>query len=153
MDTTAASASEHPLRPYAVQPAFDSNWSSPTPTVSSRASPPSVGAYLDRYEDRALPYTAGSNGAVDATSGGLFLRSLVLGSLLTFASTALVMPFEVGKTLAQVQYVPRVSLQEYDLPAASAVDDDEEVRPRSRSLYLCAHILTWLLSSSTTRVK
>lgn len=34
-------------------------------------------------------------------------RSFVASSFQGFLSTALIMPFEVGKTLAQVQWVPR----------------------------------------------
>lgn len=39
------------------------------------------------------------------------LRAFVTSSLLSFTSTALVMPFEVGKTLAQVQWVPREGVE------------------------------------------
>lgn len=40
-------------------------------------------------------------------SAGAMARSFVSSSFQGFLSTALIMPFEVGKTLAQVQWVPR----------------------------------------------
>ena len=41
------------------------------------------------------------------SSTAVLLRSFISTSLLGFASTALVQPFEVGKTLLQVQWIPR----------------------------------------------
>ena len=37
----------------------------------------------------------------------LLLKSLIAGAVLQYTSTALAMPFEVGKLLLQVQWVPR----------------------------------------------
>ena len=37
----------------------------------------------------------------------LLLKGLIAGAVLQYTSTALAMPFEVGKLLLQVQWVPR----------------------------------------------
>lgn len=125
---------EHPLRPYYVQPAIESNWSTPSPsitrastssntTTASYSIPPS--GYLNRYEDSsAIPYYTSNEGVIN---GGRYLKSFMIGSFLTFTSTALVMPFEVGKTLAQVQYVPRILVDDDHMP--STMEEEEEVSP------------------------
>lgn len=76
--------------------------------------------------------------STDTTSGGQFLKSFLISSLLTFTSTALVMPFEVGKTLAQVQYVPRISIEEPRMLSREEEEDEDEVRcwPVSISSFL-----------------
>jgi mitochondrial fusion and transport protein UGO1 len=51
------------------------------------------------------------------------LRAFVTSSLLSFTGTALVMPFEVGKTLAQVQWVPKEGL---DNIVQATLDEVEE---------------------------
>lgn len=43
---------------------------------------------------------------------GAVLRGYVNSGVMAFASTALVMPFEVGKTLLQVQWVPKEDVDE-----------------------------------------
>lgn len=58
-----------------------------------------------RYESTLPHYEEG-----DTPQAGAMLRAFFTSSLLSFTSTALVMPFEVGKTLAQVQWVPRDTL-------------------------------------------
>ncbi|KAG2160035.1 mitochondrial carrier domain-containing protein [Suillus bovinus] len=50
----------------------------------------------------------------------LLLRSLVASALLQYASTALVMPLEVGKLLLQIQWIPK------DAPAPSSQEYEEE---------------------------
>jgi fusion and transport protein UGO1 len=52
------------------------------------------------------------------------LNEFVSASLLGFASTAMVMPFEVGKTLLQIQYVPRDELG--NVQEHAAVDEYPE---------------------------
>lgn len=51
------------------------------------------------------------------------LKAFVTSSLLSFTGTALVMPFEVGKTLAQVQWVPKEGL---DNIVQATLDEVEE---------------------------
>jgi fusion and transport protein UGO1 len=131
---SANNLNEHPLRPYYVQPAVDSNWSTPSPSIPrpsasttnatstpSYSIPPS--AYLNRYEDSSvLPYYNDNDGVIN---GGRYLKSFLISSFLTFTSTALVMPFEVGKTLAQVQYVPRITIDDGGMNIQA--EEEEEV--------------------------
>ncbi|KAI5480990.1 mitochondrial carrier protein [Pseudohyphozyma bogoriensis] len=63
----------------------------------------------------------------DAPVSGTMLRAFVTSSLLSFTSTALVMPFEVGKTLAQVQWVPRDGLEPVVYPGNEDVVEEETV--------------------------
>lgn len=102
----------HPDRPYFVAPPPDSDWSFGQPArpslahAQAHAHPPAASlrvAPTNRYE-----HDVGSYG--DAPSAGAMLRAFATSSVLTWTSTALVMPFEVGKTLAQVQWVPRDGL-------------------------------------------
>lgn len=54
------------------------------------------------------------------------LRAFVTSSLLSFTGTALVMPFEVGKTLAQVQWVPKDGVEPHVWGTDENVIEDEE---------------------------
>lgn len=63
--------------------------------------------------------------AIDAT---LVLRSLVASALLQYASSAMAMPWEVGKMLLQVQWVPR-NIDEPEDEAEPAIENDDNVRP------------------------
>lgn len=115
MDSTSA----HPLRPYYVPQPQDHSWASisasaaAAPAASASARLPKPAAPLpspglsraNRYEPSSL------FGQADAPTAGTMLRAFVTSSLLSFTSTALVMPFEVGKTLAQVQWVPREGVE------------------------------------------
>lgn len=92
-------APSHPLRPYYV---------SPEPVF------PSAVVNLPPAPDDGEPYA------------GPLLRATLVSLLLAYASTALVMPFEVGKTLAMVQWVPK----HVQLPP-SPLDDDEDEEPES----------------------
>lgn len=130
--SASSSTLPHPLRPYYVAPPIDSDWtfgptlsSSSKSTTNSRSSIPSSSSYnssssstqpsfklttLNRYEQSSSSlmkeFKEGRASLSDLTplEG---IKSFLTTSLLTFASTALVMPFEVGKTLAQCQWVPR----------------------------------------------
>lgn len=105
-------SSEHPLRPYYVAPApTDSSFGLPKSPSSARASPPTPSASL--RPPRPNRYEASISSSYDdpyTPTAGTMLRAFVTSSLLSFTSTALVMPFEVGKTLAQVQWVPKEGL-------------------------------------------
>ena len=102
MDSTGTSA--HPLRPYYVAPPVEADYSLGLNSTSSLR----PNAVTNRYESAT---TAQYDDFSGNPAAGAMLRAFFTSSLLTFASTALVMPFEVGKTLAQVQWVPRDNLQ------------------------------------------
>jgi fusion and transport protein UGO1 len=119
-----------PLRPYAVQPDLDAAFDLPlrpvagpstssshrvqAPSSSSRLSP---GATAEAYVDLDEPATS-------------FLRAATAAGLLGFASTALVMPFDVGKTLLQVQWIPKddIAAAELEPEHRETADDEDEVR-------------------------
>lgn len=68
------------------------------------------------------------------------LASFAYGAGLTFLSTAIVMPFEVSKTLAQVQWIPREAAA-FELADELSVpedddDEDEDVEVGTLSLRL-----------------
>lgn len=56
----------------------------------------------------------------------LLFKSLIAGAVLQYTSTALAMPFEVGKLLLQVQWVPR-DLSLLEGPAVKEEEYEEEV--------------------------
>jgi len=144
MDSTSA----HPLRPYYVPQPTDHSWSSisasaagvPAPSTSARIPrssnpvPSSALAGTNRYEPSSL------FGQAEAPTGGLMLKAFVTSSLLSFTSTALVMPFEVGKTLAQVQWVPREGVEPTLRLDHSGFNhaDDEDAIDVSKKLQLAA---------------
>lgn len=107
----SSASPSHPLRPYYVPQQSNTSSSStlPTPTLSSTNNPahslptqPSP----NRYESSL----ATLHDLPPTPSTGAMLKAFATSSLLSFTATALVMPFEVGKTLAQVQWVPRDGL-------------------------------------------
>ncbi|GAA5914174.1 hypothetical protein JCM8208_003928 [Rhodotorula glutinis] len=133
MDAQPSAPRTHPLRPYSTSPSLD-DWSLPAgagapPTASSSSSLPSartstgtavppslrIPPPTDRYgrADGLLGVPSAGDGGPGAGSAGAaaqagaMLRAFVTSSLLSFTGVALVQPFEVGKTLAQVQWVPR----------------------------------------------
>ena len=116
---TATPATAHPLRPYYVAPPVEADYSLGLNSSSLRPPPP------QRYDSPAATAYEDFGGNPAA---GQMLRAFFTSSLLSFASTALVMPFEVGKTLAQVQWVPRdnlqplVQLSDQQSPPEEAVD-------------------------------
>jgi fusion and transport protein UGO1 len=132
MDTQPAVPQSHPLRPYSVSPSL-ADWqpaSSSLPT-SSASSSPAAGAtssYAGSGATRSVPpslrlppsnrYDSSVGDLPDAASSGLpnagaVLRAFVTTSLLSFTGVAMVQPFEVGKTLAQVQWVPRDGVEPF----------------------------------------
>lgn len=91
----------------------------------------------------------------DGVDVKLVLQGLVTAALSSYASQALTMPFEVGKTLLQVQWIPR----DVGEPIAGGpstfdpADEEEEVCNRSVIVYLvlcCSHA-TYTHTSSATR--
>lgn len=57
----------------------------------------------------------------------LLLKGLIAGAVLQYTSTALAMPFEVGKLLLQVQWVPRdLSLLEGPTIKEEEYEEEEE---------------------------
>ncbi|GAA6064455.1 hypothetical protein JCM10212_004439 [Sporobolomyces blumeae] len=110
MDSQPSAPTTHPLRPYSVSVRPDDfAWSSSTPTPprpsTSRSTPPSLRySPRDRYHDSLTDLDHLAN---DLPSAGALVRAFVTSSLLSFTGVALVQPFEVGKTLAQVQWVPK----------------------------------------------
>ena len=58
----------------------------------------------------------------------LLLKGLIAGAVLQYTSTALAMPFEVGKLLLQVQWVPRdLSLLEGTTVKEEEYEEEAEV--------------------------
>lgn len=119
----------HPLRPYYVPKddfAFTipstspSSSSGPSPAPSTSTATPSLRVSTpNRYESSYDDYPLG-----DSPAAGSMLKAFVTSSLLSFTSTALVMPFEVGKTLAQVQWVPRDGLEPLIWPGSEVVEEE-----------------------------
>lgn len=121
----------HPLRPYSVSPSL-ADWqpaSSSLPTSSSSSSSAATSSsYAGSGATRSVPpslrlppsnrYDSSVGDLPDAASSGLpnagaVLRAFVTTSLLSFTGVAMVQPFEVGKTLAQVQWVPRDGVEPF----------------------------------------
>ncbi|KAK4052153.1 hypothetical protein OIV83_002448 [Microbotryomycetes sp. JL201] len=114
---SAPSHTTHPLRPYASVPELTTDWTlgqPPARAADSARQPHSLGnAPRNRYESSVSDFDAAGSGTgagASSTEAGAMLRAFVTSSLLRFSGTALVMPFEVGKTLAQVQWVPKEGL-------------------------------------------
>ncbi|EST06475.1 Mitochondrial substrate/solute carrier [Kalmanozyma brasiliensis GHG001] len=119
----SGSAQAHPLRPY-YQPPEDSVFIATAPRFSTTGTPkppvttsstPFNAAIAPKQSNRytssdAKPYVAttpsAALGEADASIGDI-LRALVISGALQYTSTCLAMPFEVGKLLLQVQWVPR----------------------------------------------
>ncbi|KAK4049732.1 hypothetical protein OIO90_005313 [Microbotryomycetes sp. JL221] len=150
MDTTPSHTS-HPLRPYAVVPELTSDWTLGSSSGSVSAGPSSARSYgststssssssrpssfdarappaRNRYESTSLIGDLDASARDSNGNGGAMLRAFVTSSLLRFSGTALVMPFEVGKTLAQVQWVPKEGLNPL------VWDFDEEMREEAVDL-------------------
>lgn len=62
-----------------------------------------------------------------APAAGAMLRAYTTSSVLSFVGTAMVMPFEVGKTLAQVQWVPKDGLDTIMDASDEGVIEEESV--------------------------
>lgn len=124
----ASAPPAHPLRPYYV-PVPDSEFAFGGPSIPSAptsSSAPTASSFriatTNRYESTLADFQD-----VDVPTAGTMLRAFVTSSLLSFTSTALVMPFEVGKTLAQVQWVPRDGLDPLVWGADESVVEEETV--------------------------
>lgn len=68
-----------------------------------------------------------------APAAGAVLRAYTTSSVLSFVGTAMVMPFEVGKTLAQVQWVPKDGLDTIMDASDEGVIEEETVEVSSES--------------------
>ncbi|GAA6003351.1 hypothetical protein JCM10207_000289 [Rhodosporidiobolus poonsookiae] len=123
MDSAPAPPASHPLRPYSVSPRVDDwAWSAssssaaesaarPTASTSGTNTPPSLRLpATDRYSSSVGDLDDAAAASVNA---GSMLRAFVTSSLLSFTGVAMVQPFEVGKTLAQVQWVPKDGLEPF----------------------------------------
>ena len=123
--TTASAQQAHPLRPYyqppegsvfiATAPRFSTTGTPGATTASSSkgfgtatASKATTNRYMSSND--AKPYvattSAGGFGEADTSISDIF-RALLVSGALQYTSTCLAMPFEVGKLLLQVQWVPR----------------------------------------------
>jgi mitochondrial fusion and transport protein UGO1 len=91
-------------------PSSSYEWKTPRPTSRS---------IFDLYPSSDLNDTG-----VDVS---LLLGSLLASTVLQYTSTALVMPWEVGRLLLQVQWVPR-DAGEPEVSIEEAEEEDEEVR-------------------------
>jgi len=127
MDTQSSQPIQHPLRPYSVSPQYDDfSWS-----TSSTSTPPSLRSNStptpkDRYSSSLADLDSFSTSA-GTISAGTLIKSLVTTSLLSFTGVALVQPFEVGKTLLQVQWVPKDGVLEQIEQQLSPQQLDEDV--------------------------
>lgn len=136
MDSQPSAPRTHPLRPYSVSPSLD-QWSAdsltanPTASTSAHPVPPSLRIpATNRYESSVgqLP-----DAAPALPNAGSMLRAFVTSSLLSFTGVAMVQPFEVGKTLAQVQWVPREGVEPFIGFEMPEEVDEELVEVRSCS--------------------
>lgn len=109
------SASGHRLRPY-HKPRDDFQFVMSSPTLNgsrpgagatgmdgtaSLELPRSTNRYMSADADAALALKS------DGTTVGAMITGLLVSGALQYTSTCLAMPFEVGKLLLQVQWVPR----------------------------------------------
>ncbi|GAA5949336.1 hypothetical protein JCM21900_005610 [Sporobolomyces salmonicolor] len=134
MDTQPAAPASHPLRPYSVSPKLDDwSWASPSSsssssarpaasTFSSSSTPPSLRLPVtNRYESS---FSDLDDVGAGLPTAGTMLRAFVTSSLLSFTGVAMVQPFEVGKTLLQVQWVPKDGLDlQAEFPDAGAGEE------------------------------
>ncbi|CEQ39340.1 SPOSA6832_00863 [Sporobolomyces salmonicolor] len=142
MDTQPAAPASHPLRPYSVSPKLDDwSWSSPSSsssssarptasTFSSSSTPPSLRLPVtNRYESS---FSDLDDVGAGLPTAGTMLRAFVTSSLLSFTGVAMVQPFEVGKTLLQVQWVPKDGLDlQAEFPDAGAGEEVSDEVSRS----------------------
>ncbi|OAV98911.1 hypothetical protein PTTG_05806 [Puccinia triticina 1-1 BBBD Race 1] len=120
MASTQPPTPAHPLRPY-YQPSPrraehppPTHWlrppsTSPAPaTLDGLLSPAPPGYLPARRASAVVPDygLASLRPAPDPASLPVLLRAYLAAGLVAFTSTAIVMPFEVGKTLLQVQSIP-----------------------------------------------
>jgi fusion and transport protein UGO1 len=96
--------------------------STPPPLPSSSSSPsirPVASYDFPRHRTRR-------SGVVSLENAGAVANAVVFSALAQFSSTAIAMPFEVGKTLLQVQWVPRdASASAVDPGDGTELDEDD----------------------------
>jgi fusion and transport protein UGO1 len=130
----------HPLRPYYTkhdEPTFVV----PAPTISaaprssteghSLALPPhgQTNRYISPDGDAALAL------ASERTTPSMVLRALLISGALQYTSTCLAMPFEVGKLLLQVQWIPRDEVWTDLNDADNAAKPEKEEADEGASAY------------------
>ncbi|CAD6573204.1 MAG: hypothetical protein CYPHOPRED_005092 [Cyphobasidiales sp. Tagirdzhanova-0007] len=104
MDTSKSQKSQmHPLRPYSYYVAPSPEDFTNAPSSSSSSTRPARYASVTGLLDE--------DGLDTPSTVVGVLRGLLSTGLLGFASTACVMPFEVGKTMMQVQWIPKADVE------------------------------------------
>ena len=109
-------------------------WSFAPPPVNGTQQAASPQAPTYQWSARSTSkHPLGLSGAVP--EGGVdiraFAQGLLTAALLQYATSAVIVPWEVGKTLLQVQWVPQ------DVEARlAAKDEEEEEEVRSLALFL-----------------
>ncbi|CAO1619397.1 unnamed protein product [Parajaminaea phylloscopi] len=113
MASSAAQGGPHPLRPYYQPPEDKGNVfvaSAQSPANETRRPRPASGgaspAHTNRYA-RAAEDDEHLAAAAQLGSLGELAKAGVLSLALQYSSTCIAMPFEVGKLLLQVQWVPK----------------------------------------------
>ncbi|KAN0061808.1 hypothetical protein ACQY0O_005801 [Thecaphora frezii] len=145
----------HPLRPY-YQPPDESVFVASAPRFSTTGVPHSSARATgsSRAASRSPPFTSATNRYVTASdapsyvatsSSGLapdgaanfadMARALLVSGALQYTSTCLAMPFEVGKLLLQVQWVPRdeVWVEITQAAAAKKLAEQREMQAKARN--------------------
>ncbi|GAA5976750.1 hypothetical protein JCM5350_007236 [Sporobolomyces pararoseus] len=140
MDTQPNPPLSHPLRPYSVphQPRDDFSWHSPSPssTPPSLRYPPPPPPSTDRYSSTLDSLSESTTGLGGIPSGGMLLKAFLTSSLLSFTGVALVQPFEVGKTLCQVQWVPKrgvLELLDHDNDNVSLEEENDIIQDENEA--------------------
>jgi fusion and transport protein UGO1 len=125
------SASSSSLRDVYASP--QTSWSFVPPQNNNTlpsASPPTSYEWTARPPTNPI-FDLSSSLSLTEPSGveiKLLLKGLIAGAVLQYTSTALAMPFEVGKLLLQVQWVPRdLSLLEGPTMKEEEYEEEPEV--------------------------
>ena len=122
--------------PSSLRDLYSSNpptWSFTTPSNSTRPPPltPPSGAPPHIFASRPIQNSVFELSPGLAEPGGLdlglLLKTLVASAILEYTTTVIAMPWEVGKCLLQVQWVPRDAGQMDDVELATE-EVTEEVR-------------------------
>lgn len=117
------------LRDLYATPANAWTFAPPTPNNSTPSAPgPSTVASSHQWSTRSTPNPLLDLSASLSDDGSgvdlkVVLQGLFASALLQYATTALSIPWDVGKTLLQVQWVPRDA---GDLPPGAVLITDEE---------------------------
>ncbi|POW00254.1 hypothetical protein PSHT_13148 [Puccinia striiformis] len=166
--------SSHPLRPYyqpEQQQDSHSHWLRPTATATNststlrhlmtsssaptRASSSSSGAagYSLRNRTSVIPdYDIDLRGpSTDTANLSLILRGYLSAGLMAFTSAAMVMPFEVGKTLLQVQWIPAQALHDPSIHIHPPSQDPQPKIIWKKKKTKRMMMITWILIKPTLR--